>query len=104
MRSLIFILALLPLMPATAGSRYLTWVDDLRRVHNTFVDGRFAEQQSQARRRAEQSDQARLGDGGAWPGSAPGTGESKRRYFRSEERRVGKECTSWCRSRWSPYH
>ena len=24
--------------------------------------------------------------------------------FRSEERRVGKECTSWCSSRWSPYH
>ena len=23
---------------------------------------------------------------------------------RSEERRVGKECCSWCRSRWSPYH
>ena len=23
---------------------------------------------------------------------------------RSEERRVGKECTTWCRSRWSPYH
>ena len=23
---------------------------------------------------------------------------------RSEERRVGKECTSWCRSRWSPCH
>ena len=23
---------------------------------------------------------------------------------RSEERRVGKECTSWCISRWSPYH
>ena len=23
---------------------------------------------------------------------------------RSEERRVGKECTSWCRSRWSAYH
>jgi hypothetical protein len=20
------------------------------------------------------------------------------------KRRVGKECTSWCRSRWSPYH
>src|SRR3546814_5038933 len=29
-----------------------------------------------------------------------------RRYtvFRSEERRVGKECVSTCRSRWSPYH
>ena len=23
---------------------------------------------------------------------------------RSEERRVGKECLSVCRSRWSPYH
>src|SRR3546814_18916616 len=28
------------------------------------------------------------------------------RHFdsRSEERRVGKECVSTCRSRWSPYH
>ena len=25
-------------------------------------------------------------------------------YRRSEERRVGKECASMCRSRWSPYH
>src|SRR3546814_13820280 len=24
--------------------------------------------------------------------------------IRSEERRVGKECVSTCRSRWSPYH
>ena len=24
--------------------------------------------------------------------------------FRSEERRVGKECSEPCRSRWSPYH
>ena len=32
----------------------------------------------------------------------------KRKYvsalMRSEERRVGKECASMCRSRWSPYH
>src|SRR3546814_16096866 len=27
-----------------------------------------------------------------------------RRMFRSEERRVGKECVSTCRSRWWPYH
>src|SRR3546814_12845330 len=26
------------------------------------------------------------------------------RTERSEERRVGKECVSTCRSRWSPYH
>ena len=25
-------------------------------------------------------------------------------WFRSEERRVGKECRLTCRSRWSPYH
>src|SRR3546814_1382231 len=32
-----------------------------------------------------------VGDGGA-------------EAHRSEERRVGKECVSTCRSRWSPYH
>ena len=29
---------------------------------------------------------------------------SSNKYTRSEERRVGKECDSSCRSRWSPYH
>src|SRR3546814_12061913 len=29
---------------------------------------------------------------------------ANRRAARSEERRVGKECVSTCRSRWSPYH
>src|SRR3546814_4549996 len=32
------------------------------------------------------------------------TGEILEGGFRSEERRVGKECVSTCRSRWSPYH
>src|SRR3546814_15214997 len=32
------------------------------------------------------------------PGIGPGV------HDRSEERRVGKECVSTCRSRWSPYH
>src|SRR3546814_14498501 len=30
--------------------------------------------------------------------------ENGYRHIRSEERRVGKECVSTCRSRWSPYH
>src|SRR3546814_3660716 len=30
--------------------------------------------------------------------------DSKPQRPRSEERRVGKECVSTCRSRWSPYH
>ena len=29
---------------------------------------------------------------------------NSRHIYRSEERRVGKECSSECRSRWSPYH
>src|SRR3546814_14297783 len=45
--------------------------------------------------------------------SSPGTvisainacdGNKPRTSGRSEERRVGKECVSRCRSRWSPYH
>src|SRR3546814_15696752 len=39
---------------------------------------------------------ATLGLAGGHQGEALGTG--------SEERRVGKECFSTCRSRWSPYH
>ena len=36
----------------------------------------------------------------------PGASRSMRVTYRvrSEERRVGKECTMTCRSRWSPYH
>src|SRR3546814_15214142 len=44
-------------------------------------------------------------------GSQPNTANYVANYaqgvvqnWRSEERRVGKECVSKCRSRWSPYH
>src|SRR3546814_20581408 len=50
----------------------------------------------------------------AAPGRAPGQADAQARPLllagrvddlaRSEERRVGKECVSTCRSRWSPYH
>ena len=36
--------------------------------------------------------------------SNPSSSPSRTPSQRSEERRVGKECCSWCRSRWSPYH
>src|SRR3546814_9989249 len=36
--------------------------------------------------------------------SDPGIDPTGLRFMRSEERRVGKECVSTCRSRWSPYH
>src|SRR3546814_9199846 len=34
----------------------------------------------------------------------PFSSSSATELRRSEERRVGKECVSTCRSRWSPYH
>src|SRR3546814_13443782 len=36
--------------------------------------------------------------------SGPARRPSSSSPRRSEERRVGKECVSTCRSRWSPYH
>ena len=35
---------------------------------------------------------------------APGRQKEIAEVERSEERRVGKECSKQCRSRWSPYH
>ena len=40
----------------------------------------------------------------AGTGSPVGVAKAQGREARSEERRVGKECASMCRSRWSPYH
>src|SRR6058998_4233926 len=82
-----------------------------------------------ARRRTDQHDQTAFGGGrgldhatrrataaatsaGAmsrrqrwWPSGQVAVPEAEQgRQSRSEERRVGKECSSPCRSRWSPYH
>src|SRR3546814_14958251 len=42
--------------------------------------------------------------GGGRSGLGRGRGSHVHFARRSEERRVGKECVSTCRSRWSPYH
>src|SRR3546814_6974349 len=39
-----------------------------------------------------------------WPEKAVRSNRQGKNGRRSEERRVGKECVSTCRSRWSPYH
>ena len=39
-----------------------------------------------------------------WTGSGLSPLQKRAEHLRSEERRVGKECQSVCRSRWSPYH
>src|SRR3546814_16920656 len=43
------------------------------------------------------------GDSARHPRARAG-GSGRLSLVRSEERRVGKECVSTCRSRWSPYH
>src|SRR3546814_8759315 len=47
-----------------------------------------------------------IGIAGAFRAQANQTGDAHAVHVadRSEERRVGKECVSTCRSRWSPYH
>src|SRR3546814_3137398 len=52
-----------------------------------------------------QIEQALGGDDSRFEGViAAGDEAARQRDIRSEERRVGKECVSTCRSRWSPYH
>jgi hypothetical protein len=65
-----------------SNGRYLTWVDDQGRVHNTFVDSVYGTQQRSAERQISQSDQARMADQqhANWPGASGGV-EAKRRYF-----------------------
>src|SRR3546814_12930535 len=46
----------------------------------------------------------RAGDDLGGRGAAGVDQHDDRKAVRSEERRVGKECVSTCRSRWSPYH
>src|SRR3546814_3698195 len=57
--------------------------------------------QRQDRRDAEQQAKRRQDS----PADEQGDLRCRHRHEeRSEERRVGKECVSTCRSRWSPYH
>lgn len=82
MRFILFIGILFVSLESQSSGRYLTWVDDHGRVHNSFVDDRYVAHQQTATGNIQRSDQARLNDGEAtvWPGSKS-TGESKRRYF-----------------------
>src|SRR3546814_6523079 len=69
------------------GSSDLAEAGDGVCVNSGFLDGMsVAEAKAAVIARAES---------GGW-------GEGK--TVRSEERRVGKECVSTCRARWSPYH
>lgn len=76
----LFACGLIASSTALGSGRYLTWVDDQGRVHNSFVDASYAAHQRQAARSISLSDQARFQEQANWPG-AQSANESKRRYF-----------------------
>src|SRR3546814_9575900 len=63
----------------------------------------ISECRTQRRDQRRQVLQSCLGDWSTWK-TAPPACDQRLAGWRSEERRVGKECVSTCRSRWSPYH
>ncbi|WP_417662224.1 MalM family protein [Pseudomonas sp.] len=63
-----------------AGARYLTWIDDQGRVHNTVMSEVFVQQQSRASKQVLISDHARFNEAGRSV-APPVPNESKRRYF-----------------------
>jgi hypothetical protein len=82
MRGLLIVCAVVLTYEAEAAGRYLTWVDDQGRVHNTFVDEHYESHQRAASNTVARSDQARVNSeaDSNWPGSKSSI-ESKRRYF-----------------------
>src|SRR3546814_14573892 len=70
------------------------------------LDGRVALENflHQVRGQRFRADIAKRAAAGAAHRRANRVNDNDISHFRSEERRVGKECVSTCRSRWSPYH
>src|SRR3546814_11012862 len=75
-------------VPAPPHLIELAAVHELRRLRDVAVEAEDVVVGSAVAAQAEEADLDEL------PQAA----------LRSEERRVGKECVSTCRSRWSPYH
>src|SRR3546814_14887903 len=71
---------------------------DQRGIHT------FADQRGMDALAAPQRNLALGGPAACQHGNATEIFRADRTRHRSEERRVGKECVSTCRSRWSPYH
>src|SRR3546814_3904639 len=72
---------------------------DLADIGNPDLERRFTTFSGSAGASYAVLPQWRLGVNVSRSARAPSAEE-----LRSEERRVGKECVSTCRSRWSPYH
>src|SRR3546814_15288469 len=90
-----------------SGPHKIEWI----RLATDLADPRLQERDLKRRpRRAQRLDHVREAISGPFGVESRSGCRSdpnrvlKCRIIRSEERRVGKECVSTCRSRWSPYH
>src|SRR3546814_15945744 len=74
--------------------------------HVRHPGGHIAKWREVEQRRALDRRQEAVGHefGMTLPGEMEVADPRREEAVRSEERRVGKECVSTCRSRWSPYH
>src|SRR3546814_14264302 len=81
--------AVKPARPATVGATVRAIERNMRRNAGNFKEPETS------RKEPERKGEAGRNRGKSGKAEAQG---------RSEERRVGKECVSTCRSRWSPYH
>src|SRR3546814_20215921 len=76
----------------------------LLRHLQSFKHGADAEAKGVSSVRSNEPEPTAAVDGDPVLRSVAAYDEHAAAYERSEERRVGKECVSTCRSRWSPYH
>src|SRR3546814_15243607 len=96
---------------AAANARAAYTAADKKRGQRLLADNAIAKRDFEAKRNAAREAAANQQAAGAMLESAQLDLEHTRivapisgRMSRSEERRVGKECVSTCRSRWSPSH
>src|SRR3546814_2430276 len=82
--------------------RISDWSSDV--CSSDLLDQQLTEEERMIRDTAEQFAQQKLAPRVLEAFRHEKTDPAIFREMRSEERRVGKECVSTCRSRWSPYH
>src|SRR3546814_5956047 len=73
-------------------------------VRRVLFRSRFGWEDAKVRGLPSEADRVVLGIAGRDAHEYDETGPNAAGLTRSEERRVGKECVSTCRSRWSRYH
>src|SRR3546814_7853324 len=73
-------------------------------IHLNYIPGSYRPPLGETEPPLTEAETAFLQRAAAFADAEGAYGHIQRTKPRSEERRVGKECVSTCKSRWSPYH